>query len=434
MSIHIRAPLVYCASMSVDQGRRLAGGATESPRAARARYDRATADLDPPLAAVDLGAFDRNAADMARRAALTGNGRLPIRVATKSLRCRYLIERALATPGYRGVMCYTLAEALWLHAMGTSDDLLVAYPTVDRGALRALAADDAARQRITIMTDSEEHLDVVDRALGDGHPQIRVCLDLDVSWRPLRRRPAVHIGTRRSPLFTPEEAAGFARAIMRRAGFLLAGVMGYEGQIAGLGDAPPGHPVRARLIRLIQGRSTVELNGRRAETIRQIQGLTSLEFVNGGGTGSLELTARDASVTELTAGSGLVGPTLFDAYRRFRPEPALVFALPVVRRPGPGIATLFSGGYVASGTGTPDRLPRPYLPTGLSLTGTEGAGEVQTPVRGAAAADLRAGDRVWLRHAKAGELAERFLTYHVIGDDGQVTAVPTYRGEGQCFG
>ena len=421
--------------MSVDQRGRLAGRAappssgTQLLAARRARYDRATADLDPPLAVVDLGAFDRNAADMTRRAA----GR-PIRVATKSLRCRYLIERALATPGYRGVMCYSLAEALWLQAAGTSDDLLVAYPTVDRRALRALAADEAARQQITIMADSPAHLDVVDRALGDGHPQIRVCLELDVSWRPLARRAAVHIGTWRSPLHTPEQAADFARAVTRRPGFRLVGVMGYEGQIAGLGDAPPGHPVRAQLIRLIQSRSVPELIRRRAETIRRIQALTSLELVNGGGTGSLESTATDSSVTELTAGSGLVGPTLFDAYRRFKPEPALLFALPVVRRPGRDIATLFAGGYVASGTGTPDRLPRPYLPAGLSLIGTEGAGEVQTPVRGAAAGPLRAGDRVWLRHAKAGELAERFLAYHVIGPDDQVTPALTYRGEGQCFG
>jgi D-serine deaminase-like pyridoxal phosphate-dependent protein len=424
--------------MSVDQDRRRAARAPrQTPEAARARYDRATAELDPPLALVDEGAFDRNAADMTRRAALAGpdgTGSLPIRVATKSLRCRYLIERALATPGYRGVMCYTLAEALWLHAAGSCDDLLVAYPTVDRGALRALAADERARSHITIMADSEAHLDVADRALGAGHPEIRVCLDLDVSWRPLARRPAVHIGTRRSPLHTPEQAVTFARAVTRRPGFRLAGVMGYEGQIAGLGDAPPGHPVRAQLIRLIQARSMPELIRRRTEAIRQIQALASLEFVNGGGTGSLESTARDTSVTELTAGSGLVGPTLFDAYRRFTPEPALLYALPVVRRPGPGLATLFSGGYVASGSGTPDRLPRPWLPAGLRLTGTEGAGEVQTPVHGAAAGGLAPGDRVWMRHAKAGELAERFRTYHVLHQDGQVTAVPTYRGEGRCFG
>ncbi len=422
--------------MSVDQGgapltTRTASGEDHRAGAGalRARYDRATAALDPPLAIVDRDAFDRNAADLTRRAA-----RHPIRIATKSLRCRYLIERALATPGYAGLMCYSLPEALWLHAAGTSDDLLVAYPTVDAGALRALAADDTARRQITIMVDSVAHLDVVDRALGDGHPAIRVCLELDVSWRPLARKPVVHIGTWRSPLHTPRQAAGFAAAISRRPGFRLVGVMGYEGQIAGLGDAPPGHPLKGQLIRLIQARSVAELNRRRAEAIRLIQAVTPLEFVNGGGTGSLESTALDPSVTELTAGSGLVGPTLFDAYTRFAPEPALLFALPVARRPGPNIATLFAGGYVASGTGTPDRLPRPFLPAGLRLTGVEGAGEVQTPVRGPAAARLAPGDRVWLRHAKAGELAERFTEYHVIAGDGQVTAVPTYRGEGRCFG
>jgi D-serine deaminase-like pyridoxal phosphate-dependent protein len=394
----------------------------------RARYDRATAHLDPPLAIVDLDAFDRNAADMARRAA----GR-PIRVASKSLRCRYLIEHALSKPGFKGVMCYALPEALWLHAAGTSDDLLVAYPTVDKGALQALAEDDAARRHITIMVDSQAHLDAIDRVLGGGHPEIRVCLDLDVSWRPIAHKPLLHIGARRSPLHTPQQAAEFATAVTQRTGFRLVAVMGYEGQIAGVGNAPPGHPVKGLLVRLIQDRSVKELTERRAEAISLVQAVTSLEFVNGGGTGSLDTTAQDASVTELAAGSGLAGPTLFDAYRGFAPRPALLYALPVARRPEKNIATLFSGGYLASGTGTRDRLPQPYLPHGLRLTGTEGAGEVQTPVRGVPANDLQPGDRVWMRHAKAGELAERFDQYHVIHDD-QITAVPTYRGEGQCFG
>ena len=136
-----------------------------------------------------------------------------------------------------------------------------------------------------------------------------------------------------------------------------------------------------------------------------IRALAPLEFVNGGGTGSLETTAADLSATELAAGSGLMGPTLFDAYRRFSPRPALLYALPVVRRlsgPGQPAATLFSGGYAASGPAGPDRSPTPYLPPGLKFSATEGAGEVQTPVLGAAAAQLRLGDRVWLRHAKAG--------------------------------
>jgi D-serine deaminase-like pyridoxal phosphate-dependent protein len=406
--------------------------------AARARYDHATAHLDPPLAIVDLDAFDRNAADLVGRAA----GR-PIRVASKSLRCRYLLQRALAIPGFRGVMCYSLAEALWLHAEGTSDDILVAYPSVDKQALRALAADQAAGRHITLMIDSTAHLDLIDTLLGDGHPDLRVCLDLDASWRPIPPAlipPAlissalsIHIGTRRSPIHSPQQAAAFAKQVIQRIGFRLTAVMSYEGQIAGLGDAPPGQPARAQLLRWIQKRSAAELKQRRSEAVRLISELTPLEYVNGGGTGSLEVTAQDTAVTELSAGSGLVGGTLFDAYRRFRPEPALLFALPVVRRPGRDVATLYAGGYIASGPAGRSRQPTPYLPRGLALTGTEAAGEVQTPVRGKAASYLQPGDRVWLRHAKAGELAERFTHYYAIGA-GAVEPVPTYRGEGQCFG
>ena len=395
-----------------------------------ARYDQATVDLDPPFAVVDLAAFDSNARDLVRR-----SSGVPIRVVSKSLRCRHLIERALAQPGYRGVMCYSLAEAIWLHSIGLSDDLLVAYPTADRAALRALAADEAARQHITVTIDSAGHLDFIDAVIGAGHPQIRVCLDLDMSWRPLTRGPVVQIGTWRSPLRSPAESALFAETVLKRPGFSLVGVLGYEGQIAGLGDAPPGRPVRAALVQAMQARSSAELNERRTEVVRRIRAIAPLEFVNGGGTGSLESTSADKSVTELAAGSGLVGPTLFDAYAKFHPQPALLYALPVVRRPKAGVATVFSGGYVASGTGTPDRLPSPFWPAGLRLTKTEGAGEVQTPVLGPAADGLRIGDRVWMRHAKGGELAERLTTYHLISPgEPEAVSVPTYRGDGQCFG
>lgn len=401
--------------------------ADDAPSDAMDRRERITADLDPPFAVVDLDAFDANARDLVRR----GNG-VPIRVVTKSLRCRHLIERVLAQPGYRGIMCFSLPEALWLYEAGVSDDILVAYPTADRTALRALAADEQARQHITITVDSTAHLDFIDQALGDGHPDIRLSLELDVSWRPLPYLPPV--GTLRSPLRDPDQASQFAEEVLKRPGFRLVGMMGYEGQIAGLGDSPPGNPLRGAMLRVIQAFSARELTERRAETVRRIRELTDLEFVNGGGTGSLESTSADGSVTELAAGSGLVGPTLFDAYRRFSPQPALMFALPVVRRPGPGVATLFSGGFVASGTGTPDRLPLPFLPGGLKLTKIEGAGEVQTPVLGDPADGLRIGDRVWLRHAKGGELAERFTEYHLVSDNAAPESVPTYRGEGRCFG
>jgi D-serine deaminase-like pyridoxal phosphate-dependent protein len=383
---------------------------------------------------VDLEAFDANAADLLRRAAGT-----PIRVASKSIRCRYLLERVLRTPGFAGVMSYSLPEALWLAASWaggglSGTDILVAYPTVDHTALRRLAADAHARASVAIVIDSVGHLDLVDAALGTDHPEIRVCLELDVSWRPLLGTAAVHVGTRRSPVFTPRQAAGLAEAVLARPGFRLVGLMGYEGQIAGLGDRPAGHPVRGALLRWVQRHSAVELAQRRHAAVAEIGALTALEYVNGGGTGSVETTRSDVSVTEVAAGSGLIGPTLFDNYGRFTPRPAVLFALPVVRKPARRIGTLFSGGYIASGPAGRDRLPSPYLPAGLRLLAMEGAGEVQTPVSGRAAAGLRIGDRVWLRHTKAGELAERFLEYQVIEGDAVSRTVPTYRGEGQSFG
>ena len=388
-------------------------------------YDLATKDLDPPLAIIDLEAFDANAADLVRRAA----GK-PIRIVSKSVRCRYLLERVLARPGFMGLMCYSLAEALWHVEQGTTDDIVVAYPTADHAALRRLAADERARAAISIMIDSPAHLELVDRALGHDHAEIRLCLELDVSWRPL---PGVHVGTRRSPVFTPEQAAELARIVVARTGFRLVGMMGYEGQIAGLGDAA-GHAVKNAAIRRIQRRSAAELAKRRSAAVQGVRAVTDLEFVNGGGTGSIETTGAEGAVTEIAAGSGLIGPTLFDSYSRFKPRPAALFALPVVRRPSKDIATLFSGGYIASGPIEPSRMPSPYLPAGLELLALEGAGEVQTPVTGNAARSLRLGDRVWLRHSKAGELAERFTEYHVVVGDRVERTVPTYRGEGKNFG
>ncbi|WP_179951487.1 alanine racemase [Halopolyspora algeriensis] len=409
--------------------------------------DAATGELDAPLAVIDLDALRYNAAELVRRA----SGR-PVRWATKSVRCRALIRYATELTGCSRLMCYSLAEALWLYREGLGDDILVAYPTADRAALRALAADPGAAHAIAITVDAPRHLDLVDAAVGASRPEIRLCLEIDAAWQPLADAPLLgsvlrgnpHIGALRSPVRTEAQARALVEAVLDRGNYRIVGLMAYEGQIAGLGDAPPRRPLRAAAVRWVQRRSAAELAERRAAVVRAVRELVPLEFVNGGGTGSLERTAAEPAVTEVAAGSGLIGPTLFDTYRTFRPRPAALFALPVVRRPGPRVATVFGGGYLASGPAGADRVPTPYLPAGLRLTAAEGAGEVQTPVTGPAADRLRLGDRVWFRHAKAGELAERFSRYHLLeksAPSGSGTAktrlvgtVPTYRGEGKSFG
>jgi len=392
------------------------------------RYNAATAHLEPPFAVIDLAALRANAASMARRA-----GGKPIRVASKSVRCREVISRVLAMDGFRGIMAYTLPEALWLAGSAASDDILVAYPTADSGALGQLAGDPAAAAAITVMVDCPEHLDLIEKAVASvTEPAVvRVCIDIDTSYIALGGR--IRVGARRSPVRTPAGAAELARDIAGRRGLRLTGLMAYEGQIAGVGDNPAGRPLYGRAIRYMQRRSGAELAVRRAAITAAVRAVTPLEFVNGGGTGSVEKTTAEPAVTEIGAGSGLYHPGLFDSYRGFTGRPAALFALPVVRRPGPGVVTALGGGYLASRAGDAARLPRPFLPAGLRLDKDEGAGEVQTPLLGRAADGLRIGDRVWLRHAKAGELCERFDELHLIDGDVITATVPTYRGEGKAF-
>jgi D-serine deaminase-like pyridoxal phosphate-dependent protein len=392
------------------------------------RYDAATAHLEPPFAVVDLAAMRANADSMVRRA-----GGKPIRLASKSVRCRELIGRVLGMDGFRGILAYTLPEALWLAGQGASDEILVGYPTADRTALGRLAGDPAAAAAITVMVDCPEHLDMIEKAAaGAGSPSpVRVCIDIDAGYQGLRG--LLRAGARRSPVRTPADAAALATAIAARPGLRLAGLMAYEAQIAGVGDDPAGRPLYGMALRYVQRRSGAELAARRAAIVAAVRAVAPLEFVNGGGTGSLEKTSAEPAVTEMGAGSGLYHPTLFDAYRGFRGRPAAFFALPVVRRPGPGVVTALGGGYPASGVAGRSRLPTPYLPAGLRLDKQEGAGEVQTPLLGPAADRLRIGDRVWLRHAKAGELCERFGELHLIEENAVVATVPTYRGEGMNF-
>jgi D-serine deaminase-like pyridoxal phosphate-dependent protein len=389
------------------------------------RFEALFADVEAPFALVDLDAMWANAADMLRRA-----GGKPIRVASKSVRCRSLLRAILdRDPGFRGLMTFTLPETLWLAGEGF-EDLLLAYPSVDRSAYAELGRFDGERPPV-VMVDSPAHLDLIDDAAGPERRPIRVCIDLDVSYWVAGGR--VKLGAKRSPVRTAERAEALAREIVSRPGFELAGIMGYEAHIAGVGDRPPGKRMKGVAIQAMQRASAREIASRRAEVVEAVRRVAPLEFVNGGGTGSIESTVAEEAVTEVTAGSGFYAPGLFDHYSAFTLRPAAMFAQPVVRKPAGRIATALGGGYLASGAADELRLPKPHLPEGLHLDPGEGAGEVQTPLLGDAAAELRPGDRVYFRHAKAGELCERFNSLYLVEGDRIVDEVPTYRGEGKAF-
>lgn len=395
------------------------------------RYEGIFAGISRPFAFVDLDALEHNARHMLAQA-----GTLPIRVASKSVRSRAVLERIFALDErFRGILSFTLEEALMLAEHGYRD-VFVGYPTADREALSRLAALAAERpdDHPVLLVDEVAQLDLIEAAAGRGATPIRVAIDIDPSWRPLGTH-GVRIGPKRSPVRTPEQARALAREAAQRPGTRLVGAMAYEGQIAGVGDRPPGRPLRGAAIRVMQRRSLEELRQRLPGVIAAVreEAEGELEFVNCGGTGSLARSASLGVATELSAGSGFYAPALFDAYSALDLRPAAFFCLPIVRRPGAGIATALGGGYIASGPAGADRLPQPYLPAGLRFDSEEGAGEVQTPLLGAAAGRLRVGDRVYLRHAKAGELCERFNSLYLVQGERIVDEVPTYRGEGWAF-
>jgi D-serine deaminase-like pyridoxal phosphate-dependent protein len=393
-----------------------------------AEFEMIFEEVEAPFAFVDLDAMWSNAEAMLERA-----GTKPIRVASKSLRCRDLLERILGRDErFSGLMTFTLPETLWLAEKGF-ENLLLAYPTADTAALGELALRSVANPEGApiVMVDCAEHLDAIESVLGGGAAPVRVCIDLDAGWWALGGR--IKVGPKRSPVHTVAQAVALAQEIERRPQLKLAALMSYEGQIAGVGDQPPGRRLRGALIRAMQRRSAAELAERREAVVAAIREFAELPIVNGGGTGSLELTGAEQAVTEIAAGSGFYAPALFDSYSRFTLTPAAGFALPIVRKPAASVATALGGGYLASGSGDSARLPSPWLPAGLELDSEEGAGEVQTPLNGDAARELQVGDRVYMRHAKAGELCERFDVLHLVEREEIVGVVSTYRGEGQAF-
>jgi D-serine deaminase-like pyridoxal phosphate-dependent protein len=378
-----------------------------------------------PFAFVDLDLLRANIRQTLARA-----GAKRIRLASKSIRAVALIEKILAaSPLFQGVMCFTVPEAVWLSRRGL-DNLLLGYPCWHAEQIRAICHEVRQGKTIVLMIDSAEHAEHAAAIAGAEGVTLPVCLDLDMALD----LPGLHFGVWRSSVRTRADALHVFAAIERTRHLRLDGVMGYEAQIAGVGDNAPNQRAKNALIRVLQRRSVRLVAERRAAVVRALTDRgAQLRFVNGGGTGSLESTTREDLVTEATVGSGFFAPALFDTYRAFRYLPAAGFALEIVRRPRSDLYTCLGGGYVASGSAGPDKLPRPYLPFGAALLPLEGAGEVQTPIRYQGEESLVLGDPIFMRHSKAGELCEHFNTLLLVADGAVVGEVPTYRGEGQAF-
>lgn len=378
-----------------------------------------------PFAYLDLDLLEQNIAQI-----VAGACGKYIRLASKSLRSVAVIKRILAADAcFLGVMCYTAREAVYLAEQGIND-LLIGYPTWHEQDVSAVVQAIATGSQITFMLDSIEHVVQIEAAASRQGVVVPVCIDVDMSLDV----PGLHFGVWRSPIRSVEQARPVIEQIISSPHIQLDGIMGYEAQIAGVGDHYAGQLIKNALVYRLKQRSIREIAKRRAGIVDLVKeyGL-ALRFVNGGGTGSENSTAKEAAVTEITIGSGFYSPTLFDNYREFHYRPAAGYAIEIVRRPEPTLYTCLGGGYNASGAIGADKQPQPYLPLGARLTPLEGAGEVQTPIKYVGTEPLHLGDPIFMRHAKAGELCERFTHLLLVSNGAIVDEVPTYRGDSQNF-
>lgn len=388
-------------------------------------YKKVFAGRRMPFAYLDLDLLDQNIRDIVTRA----NGKR-VRLASKSLRSVAVLRRILASdPCFQGVMCFTAQEAVYLASQGF-DDLLIGYPSWHKDDIAVVAKAVAEGKTIVLMVDSIEHVEQIEAVAREYKVRLPLCLEIDLSLHI----PGLHFGVWRSSLRTPEQARPILRRILASNHVWLDGLMGYEAQIAGVGDNFPGQRAKNALVQTLKRRSVRDLAARRAAFIEQIKSYgLPLRFVNGGGTGSILTTREEEGVTEITVGSGFYAPTLFDNYRDFRYQPAAGYAIEIVRHPRPSIYTCLGGGYIASGGVGLEKQPQPYLPLGAQLDALEGAGEVQTPIRYKGNIPLQTGDPIFMRHSKAGELCERFTHLLLVSKGCVQEEVTTYRGDGQCF-
>ncbi len=382
-------------------------------------------DRKLPLAFIDLDRLDTNIDIIEKR-----SGNIPVRIASKSLRCTYLLKYILdsGTP-FHGIMSFSGSEAVFLSQRGF-DDILVAYPVVNRMETEQICAELKRGKYINLMIDRPEHLKLLEEEGSKQNIVIPVTIDIDLSID----FPGLHFGVWRSSVRNTEDLINILKTIRGSEFVRLDGMMGYEAQIAGVADKVPGQAGLNTIKSLLKRISLKKIAAKRKRAVEQIRKMGfELKFVNGGGTGSVESTTGEPAVTEVTVGSGFYNPHLFDYYHNFSMHPAAGFALAVNRMPKAGIYTCSGGGYIASGAIEKVKAPAPWLPEGARLDHNEGAGEVQTPVLYNGPEPLNIGDPVLFRHSKAGELCERFNNLCLIKQGEIVNEVPTYRGEGKCF-
>ncbi|MHA1688073.1 MAG: alanine racemase [Promethearchaeota archaeon] len=393
-------------------------------------YDATYEELKPlvedkkiPMVICDLDAFNNNLELVGKYLRKTGK---KLRLCTKSVRVPELITKVNKQDFVSGVFTYNSAETLFLAEKHGIKDILMGYPTASRVDAQELCqATKIEGTRISVMADSVFHLDLLEEAASSQEVKLDVLLEVDVADHFL----GINVGVLRSPLREPEQVVKLAREIKKRKHLRFKGFMAYEAQNASLGDDK-------FLYRYLKKRSRPKVDAQRAAVMKALKENDLIEedfIVNGGGSGCVQETAADPTITEIGIGSLLFKSHVFDPIESLNEFiPSLYFVLQIVRKPCENYVTAFSGGYVSSGV---KAQPQVFLPKGLVPTEREGFGEVQTPFKyNPKKLTLHLGDPIFCRFGKAGEPLTRFNEIHVYSDEKMIgNTYLTYRGFGKQF-
>ena len=443
-----------------------------------------------PAMFVEMNVLDRNIDKVIQ---IVQSSNKTIRIASKSIRVptitNYILHRAF--PHAKGLMCYCVPEAQYYAQFHQVYDLLVAYPTVQPSDLlitwelstihltddyfhfihddkkEVLSGFVKKKFDITLMIDCVEHLEILNNfwdlklnEIKEKRPELynqyqqvklRICIDVDLSYRPFFG--LLHFGAHRSPIRTINNFEIIVKSALKFPHLKIVGVMTYEAQIAGVPNLNPYTKLLNPIIQILQKFSSKNVLQKRVEILKVLsKNNIKLEFFNGGGTGNIQQACSDPSLSEVTAGSGFFQCCLMDYYSSNDNECALSFAIQVTRSCEINSITCQSGGFIASGSSCWDkfvfshhfnyqlkliclsnRAPTIFLPDDLKVIDQEGFGEVQTPIIGKGTKNVKLGDPIFCRPAKAGEIAENFNYYYLKRNDELLCTANTYRGDGFRF-
>ncbi len=229
--------------------------------------------LSTPALVVDLTVMEQNIGAMMSYLATTS---CSIRPHTKTHKTPAIGQMQMKS-GAIGLCCATVSEAEAMVAGGL-DHIFLASEVVSADKIRRLI--ELTRQKeIIVAVDSETNLKNLSEAARGERNKLGVVIDVDV-------------GMGRCGVQSIEQAVELARKAHGSEGIAFRGVFGYEGHAVGIQD---------REERTNVGRKA---NAYLVETADALRGAgIPVEIVTAAGTGTFDIAAEFAGITELEAGS-----------------------------------------------------------------------------------------------------------------------------------